>query len=257
MTWDPTQYLAHDDLRLRPGLDLLARVPIEAPERVVDLGCGPGTLTLALADRWPDAEIAGVDADEAMLADAVARDTRRRVSWMPGDMATWTAAHRVDVIFSNAALHWVDDHPRILQHWRSQLAPGGVLAFQVPDNFDEPSHTTVAEVVESGPWRSRLRPRLLDHPVLPPRRYHRLLWPVVASLDVWETTYWQALDGQDPVLEWVMGSLLQPLLPELADGEREEFLDQVGQRLRAAYPADESGTTLFPFRRLFVVAERR
>jgi trans-aconitate 2-methyltransferase len=257
VAWDPGQYLAYDDLRLRPGLDLLARIPVDAPERVVDLGCGPGNLTLALADRWPRAEIAGVDDSEPMLEEAVARDTDRRVSWMPGDLRTWAAAHRVDVIFSNAALHWVGDHPRVLHHWLGQLTPGGVLAFQVPDNFDQPSHTSIAEVVDEGPWASRLRPLLLDHPVLPAHRYHRLLHPVVAHLDVWETTYWQVLTGPDPVLEWVRGSLLRPLLPELGDEERDEFLGRVAEKLRAAYPADESGVTLFPFQRLFVVAQRR
>lgn len=257
MVWDPGQYLAYDDLRLRPGRDLLARVPVEDPQRVVDLGCGPGNLTLLLAERWPRAEVAGVDADDAMLAEADARDPDRRVSWMPGDIATWAAAHRVDVVFSNAALHWVGDHPTVLQRWLGQLAPGGALAVQVPDNFDEPSHTSVAEVVDEGAWASRLRPHLLDAPVLPPQRYHRLLRPVVDHLDVWTTTYWQALTGEDPVLEWVKGSLLRPLLAELGDGERDEFLGRVGERLRAAYPADEAGVTLFPFRRLFVVAQRR
>ena len=256
MVWDPDQYLAYGDLRLRPGLDLLARVPLESAGRVVDLGCGPGTLTLRLAQRFESAEVAGIDADEAMLAGAVERDTERRVSWMTGDLTTWTAAHRVDLVFSNAALHWVDDHPRVLQHWLGQLAPGGVLAFQVPNNFDQPSHTSVAEVVDAGPWASRLRPLLRDHPVLPPHRYHRLLRPVVDHVDVWETTYWQALSGPDPVLEWVKGSLLRPLLVELSDGEREDFLGRVGERLRAAYPADESGQTLFPFQRLFVLARR-
>src|SRR5690606_21395391 len=205
------------------------------PERVVDRGCGPGTLTLALAGRWPGAEGAGIDQDEAMLAEADARDTDRRVTWMPGDIGTWMAAHRVDVVFSNAALHWLDDHPRVLQHWLGQLAPGGAVAVQVPNNFDQPSHTTVAEVVDHGPWASRLRPLLLDHPVLPAHRYHRVLRPMVDHLDVWETTYWQALTGEDPVLEWVKGSLLRPLLAELGDGEREEFLGRVGERLRAAY----------------------
>lgn len=256
VAWDPEQYLAYDDLRLRPGLDLLARVPVRDPARVVDLGCGPGNLTMALADRWPSAEIAGIDSSEEMLARADTEDPDRRVSWMLGDLTTWTAAHRVDVVFSNAALHWADDHPRVLHHWLAQLSPGGVLAVQMPDNFDEPSHTSVAEVVDSGSWAARLRPKLLDHPVLPAHRYHRLLRPVTATVDVWETTYWQALTGQDPVLEWVRGALLAPLLAELMEGERAEFLTQVGARLRAAYPADESGITLLPFRRLFIVAQR-
>lgn len=257
MAWDPEQYLAYGDLRMRAGLDLLARVPVDAPERVVDLGCGPGTLTLELARRWPNAEVAGVDTSEAMLADAVARDPDRRVSWMPGDLTSWTAAHRVDVVYSNAALHWADDHPRVLTHWLGQLAPGGVLAFQVPDNFDEPSHTVVAEVVDDDTWRARLQPHLLDHPVLPASRYHRLLAPLVDELDVWETTYWHALQGEDPVLDWVRGSVLRPLLPQLSGDEQTRFLDRVATGLRAAYPADETGTTLFPFRRLFVVARRR
>ena len=257
MAWDAQQYLAYGDLRRRPGLDLLAHVPVEDPARVVDLGCGPGTLTLALADRWPRAEVAGVDTSEQMLADAVARDPDRRVSWMPGDLATWTAAHRVDVIFSNAALHWVDEHPRVLTHWLGQLTPGGVVAFQVPANFDEPSHTVVAEVAEDDTWRGRVRHRLRDRPVLAPTRYHRLLAPLVDHLDVWETTYWQALTGQDPVLEWLRGSVLHPVLPELTAREQEDFLARVAEGLRAAYPPDETGTTLFPFRRLFVVARRR
>ena len=257
MVWDPEQYLAYGDLRMRAGLDLLARVPVEAPDRVVDLGCGPGTLTLALAERWPAAEIAGIDTSEEMLADAVARDPDRRVSWMPGDLASWTAAHRVDVIYSNAALHWVDDHPRVLTHWLGQLAPRGVLAFQVPTNFDEPSHAIVAEVVDDDAWRSRLRPHLRDHPVLPAHRYHRLLTPLVDHLDVWETTYWHALQGQDPVLDWLRGSVLRPLLPELSSDEQARFLDRIAAGLRAAYPADETGLTRFPFRRLFVVARRR
>lgn len=256
MAWDPDQYLAYDDLRLRPGLDLLARIPVREPARVVDLGCGPGNLTMALADRWSGAEIAGIDTSEEMLGRADAQDTERRVTWMAGDLATWTAAHRVDVVFSNAALHWVDDHPRVLHHWLAQLSPGGALAVQMPNNFDEPSHTSVAEVVDSGPWATRLRPKLLDHPVLPAHRYHRLLRPVTAMVDVWETVYWQALTGDDPVLEWIRGSLLRPLLPELSDEERQDFLAQVGARLRAAYPADESGVTLLPFRRLFIVAQR-
>lgn len=256
MVWDPQQYLRHGDLRLRPGLDLLARIPVEDPARVVDLGCGPGNLTLLLAERWPDAEVAGIDADEAMLAEAEARDEQRRVSWLPGDLATWTAAHRVDVVFANASLHWVDDHPRVLTHWFGQLTPGGAMAFQVPDNFDEPSHTVVADVVDGGPWRERLRPHLLDHPVLPPHRYHRLLAPVADHLDVWSTTYWQALTGPDPVLDWVRGSLLRPLLAQLSAADEQAFLDQVASGLRTAYPPDESGTTLFPFRRTFVVARR-
>lgn len=256
MAWDPAQYLAYGDLRLRPGLDLLARIPVDAPERVVDLGCGPGTLTLALARRWPNAEIAGIDSSDEMLAEAVALDVDRRVSWMPGDIATWTAAHRVDVVFSNAALHWVGDHPRVLAHWLGQLTAGGVVAVQMPDNFDEPSHTVVADVVDAGPWASRLRPHLLDHPVLPAPRYHRLLRPLVTRLDVWHTTYWQALTGDDPVLAWVRGSLLRPLLPLLSEAEQDEFLGQVGAALRSAYPADETGVTLLPFRRLFLLAQR-
>ena len=257
MSWDPGTYLAHAGPRLQPGLDLLGRIHLEQPERVVDLGCGPGNLTLALARRWPDAQVAGIDSSEEMLAAAVEADAAGRVSWMPGDLRSWTAAHRVDVVFSNAALHWVDDHARVLHHWMGQLTSGGVLAVQVPDNFDQPSHTSVAQVVDEGSWASRLRPHLLDAPVLAPHRYHRLVRPFATHVDVWQTTYWHELTGEDPVLEWVSGSLLRPLLPHLADGERGEFLRQVGERLRRAYPADESGTTLFPFRRLFLLATKR
>jgi trans-aconitate 2-methyltransferase len=254
--WDPQRYLTYADLRLRPGLDLAARIPTQSPDQVVDLGCGPGQLTLHLAERWPHAAVAGIDDDPGMLAEAESRDTTRRVSWLPGDIATWTSAQRIDVIVANASLHWVDDHPRLLNHLLGQLTPGGVLAFQMPDNHDQPSHTSVFEVVREGPWAARLEPLLRTQPVLPPQRYHRLLAPQVAHLDIWQTTYWQALEGDNPVLTWLQGSMLRPLLEALGGGEQEEFVAAVADRLRAAYPAD-NGTTLFPFRRLFVVAERR
>jgi len=257
VAWDPQRYLSFGDLRLRPGLDLAARIPTEDPDQVVDLGCGPGLLTLHLGERWPRAAVAGIDQDPAMLAEAESHDTDRRVSWLGGDIATWTSAQRVDVIVANASLHWVDDHPRLLNHLLGQLTPGGVLAFQVPDNHDQPSHTSVFDVVREGPWAGRLEPLLRTQPVLPPQRYHRLLASQVETVDVWQTTYWQALEGDNPVLAWLQGSMLRPLVDALGAGEQEEFLAAVADRLRTAYPADESGVTLFPFRRLFVVARRR
>ncbi len=256
MAWDPDTYLAFDHLRLRPGLDLLDRVPLTAPRTVVDLGCGPGNLTLHLAGRFPDAAVAGLDTSPEMLARAVELDTATRVSWMQADAASWVAAERVDLVFANASLHWVDDHTRQMARLLGQVSEGGVLAVQMPDNHDQPSHTLLAETVDSGPWRDRLRPLLRPHPVLAPERYHALLRPLTARLDVWQTTYWQALTGDDPVLEWTSGSVLRPLLAALPAAEREAFTADYAARLRQAYPAGHDGVTLFPFRRLFIMAQR-
>jgi trans-aconitate 2-methyltransferase len=252
MTWNPERYLAFGGERTRPAVDLLARVPLAGPARVADLGCGPGNSTRLLCERWPQARVVGIDNSAAMLAKAEGSGIRAR--WLESDIAAWTPDAPYDLLFSNAALHWLPDHARLLPRLLGHLRPGGVLAIQMPRNFTAPSHTLLREVASAGPWAERLTPRLADEPVAAPEWYHDLLAPLAAALDIWQTEYLHVLDGEDPVLNWVRGSALQPVIAALPREEQSRFEAEYARRLRLAYPKRPDGRTVFPFRRLFIVA---
>jgi trans-aconitate 2-methyltransferase len=256
--WDPGQYLRFSDHRLRPALELLARVPPDAPRVVVDLGCGTGAVTRMMAERWPAARIEGLDASPEMLRQAAAEPGP--VRWIEGSIEDWRPSERPDLIFSNAALHWVEGHDVLLPRLLSSLAPGGCLAVQMPLSWDLPSHrlmrTTLADGGEDGrPLGTEALRRATDRRwVEDAAVYHDLLAPDARHLDVWTTEYLHVLEGEDPVLEWVRGTGLRPILAGLGDDERARFLAVYRRRLRAAYPPRPDGRTVFPFRRLFVVA---
>ncbi|WP_446667069.1 methyltransferase domain-containing protein [Flexivirga sp. B27] len=258
-TWDPQQYEHFSDLRGRPFGDLLGRVGAEALGRVVDLGCGNGPLTLTLADRWPHAAISGVDSSESMLERARALDESQRVHWQLGDVATWDGAGRADVIVTNATLQWVPEHLTLLDRWLAELPSGGWLAMQVPGNFDAPSHRIIREVARAHERAGDLEGALRDAPVESPQRYAETLAAHCGHFDVWETTYLQVLDPQgaqrSPVLEWVKGTALRPLLDRLDESERGPFLDELVERFDAAYPRAAYGTPM-PFRRIFAVGRK-
>ena len=252
MPWDPSQYLKFAGQRLRPAIDLLNRIDVAEPTEVYDLGAGAGNVTRLLKARWPNARITGVDESREMLEKA--RATAPEITWERADLATWRPPRPADVIYSNAALHWLRDHDRVLPALISTLAPGGVLAVQMPRNFSAPSHTLIADVARSGPWREKLEPLLRLSPVADPSFYFDLLAPRAAALDIWEIEYLQVLEGDDPVKEWVKGTWMNPLLDVLdaADGAR--FEKRYAELAARAYPRRADGRTLFPFRRLFIVA---
>lgn len=256
MKWDPGQYLSHGfaDLRLRPALDLLARVGAPAPARVVDLGCGTGNTTKLLAARWPAADVVGIDSSAEMLAQA--EGERSGARFQQADIAGWRAEAPVDVVYSNAALQWVNGHEALFPHLARQLAPEGWLAVQMPRNHGAASHQAIIEAVEEGPWAERLRPVLRPAPVALPERYYAMLRPHCASIDIWETIYQQQLEGENPVVEWTKGSALRPLLAALEGDECRAFELAYAARIKTAYPPSADGRTLFPFRRLFIVARR-
>ena len=252
MAWDPGVYMSFGSERTRPAIELLARVPVENPRFVVDLGCGPGNSTGPLAARWTNARIEGVDSSSEMLDEARRSDIR--AAWVEADIADWKPRGRPDVIYSNAAFHWVHDHDRLMPRLMSFLADKGTLAFQVPRNFEEPSHRIIHAVAQQGPWSSKLS-RLTDVTgVLPPQDYYAILEPHAGHIDIWETIYTQVLDGEDAAFRWVSGTALRPLSHALDGEERDAFLAECRRRLAEAYPKRPSGKTLFPFRRLFVVA---
>jgi len=252
MTWNPERYLAFGGERTRPAVDLLARVPLARPARVADLGCGPGNSTRLLCERWPEADVVGIDSSAAMLAKAEGSGIQAR--WLESDIAAWTPDAPYDLLFSNAALHWLPDHARLLPRLLGHLRPGGGLAIQMPRNFTAPAHTLLREVASAGPWAERLAPRLAEEPVAAPEWYHDLLAPLAAALDIWQTEYLHVLDGDDPVLNWVRGSALRPVIAALSAEEQVLLEAEYARRLRLAHPKRPDGHTLFPFRRLFIVA---
>jgi len=255
MTWDTAQYLKFADHRLRPALDLLGRIAADAPGRVVDLGCGAGNVTAVLKARWPQAKIIGLDPSAEMLERA--RADHPDLTFEVADAAAWTAAPPVDVLYSNAALHWLGDHPSLFPRLFDQVAPGGWLAVQMPRNFAAPSHTSVAAAAADGPWRATIEAMLSDPPTHVPGVYVDLLSPMAETLDVWETEYIQILEGENPVAEWTKGTWLRPFLAALEDEQRSGFEAAYRARVRAAYPPMPDGRTAFLFRRLFLVAQRR
>jgi len=258
--WDPRQYLNFADERSRPFFDLAGRIGAASPGYVVDLGCGPGQLTASLAARWPEATVLGIDSSAEMIRAARAAayrdgDHRGRLSFAVGDVRDFKAERPVDVIISNAVLQWVPEHLDLLPRWAGYLASGGWLAFQLPGNFDQPSHAVLRELARSDTWRDRLAGVALNRQAGDPEIYLDLLIRAGLVVDAWETTYLHVLHGPDPVTEWYRGTGLRPVLAVLAPAEAEEFVQQYGDQMRAAYPAAPYGTVL-PFRRVFVVARK-
>ena len=251
--WDPKTYLAFADERTRAAAELLARVPIEAAGRIIDLGCGPGNSTELLANRWPDAHLEGLDSSPDMIGQA--RESGVCAEWSVADIADWRVSAPYDVIFSNATLHWVGDQTTLLPRLFQAIAPGGAFAFQVPLNFDMPSHALIRAVADEGPWAAKLK-AVRNIVLMSAEQCFDILEPYAANLDIWDTEYLQVLDGPDPVYRWVSGTGLRPFVQALEGAKREAFIADYKTRLNAAYPMRSNGKTLFPFRRLFVVARR-
>jgi len=254
-TWDPQQYQRFSSERSRPFFDLLAQVPDDSVRSVADLGCGPGELTRTLLARWPEAAILGVDNSPDMLAAAAQLPVHSRLHFVEADLATWQPNQPLDRIVSNAALQWVPDHSKLLRHLVSLLAPHGVLAVQVPRNFDEPAHRLLAEIIRQEPWASLIGSWHERFFVETPAWYIDTLHRLGLDVNLWETIYYHILTGPDAVLEWMKGSGLRPVLTRLSQDQHEQFLSVYGARLRAAYPMSSAGT-FYPFRRLFFVARR-
>jgi trans-aconitate 2-methyltransferase len=248
--WDPETYLAFGDHRARPFHDLLARVNVREPAVVVDLGCGPGTLTRLLAKRWPKAAVLALDSSPEMVQAACDRGIHAELC----DVRCWLPPPGTELVVCNAVLQWIPEHADLLRRWMRQLAPGASLALQVPGNFNAPSHAETARLAAEPRWRDLFELRGTP-PVLEPAGYAAVLGPDAAELDVWETTYLHRLTGSDPVLEWITGTALRPVRAALSAAEWQAFRDELAPRLRAAYRAGADGVTWFPFRRIFAVAQ--
>lgn len=250
--WNPDVYLAFADDRGRPFFDLLSRVGATNPRRVVDLGCGPGNLTVSLSQRWPDATIEAVDSSPEMVAAA----RERGLDAVVGGIAEWSPQADTDVVLSNAALQWVPGHADLMVRWVGQLAPGSWIAMQVPGNFNAPSHEAVKALARSGPFAEPLRdmPFRDEKVVNTPAGYTEMLTDAGCAVDAWETTYIHQLTGETPVLDWIMGTALTQVRSRLSEELWQQYLREITPMLAQAYPPRPDGTTLFPFRRVFVVA---
>jgi trans-aconitate 2-methyltransferase len=253
--WDPTTYLRYGDERARPFGELLSRISADAPAEVVDLGCGPGTLTMHLPERWPAARVVGLDSSEEMIRSA--RALGSTIAFEVADVRDWHPSAAVGVVLANAVLQWVPGHDELLRRWATELTPGAVLAFQVPGNFDAPSHRAIRAVADRPRWQSALAGVLRGtESVLEPTAYVQLLSTAGASVDAWETTYLHQLPvaGPDhPVLSWVEGTALRPVRAALGDADWAAYRAELSAELTRAYPV-HNGLAYFPFRRIFVVA---
>ncbi|WPH15475.1 trans-aconitate 2-methyltransferase [Variovorax paradoxus] len=257
LDWNPALYRRYEDERTRPAQELLARVPLSEATHVVDLGCGPGNSTELLANRFPTAKVVGTDNSEAMLASA--RERLPQARFELSDIATWAPQDQApDLIYANAALQWVPDHEQLIPRLFAALAPGGVLAIQMPDNREEPTHRLMRAVAAEAPWAEpigdadRLRTLLL-----PLGGYYDLLAPVAARVDVWHTIYQHPMADAAAIVEWVRGTGLKPFVDRLPADLQASYLAEYERRVDLAYPARTDGKRLLAFPRMFIVAQKK
>ena len=253
VTWNPDVYLAFADHRGRPFFDLLSRIGADAPRRVVDLGCGPGNLTVTLKQRWPDAALEALDSSPEMVAAARERGLDAAV----GDVTQWAPQSDTDVVVTNAALQWVPEHTALLTRWAAELGSGAWIAMQVPGNFDASSHQAVREVAGRTEFADALQGMRFreGHVVETPVRYAEILSEAGCVVDAWETTYIHELTGETPVLDWISGTALTEVKSRLSEDAWQEYRRQIIPILAESYPVRADGRTWFPFRRVFVVAQ--
>lgn len=259
--WDPGQYLRYGGHRLRPAIELFQRVDLEAPKRCWDIGCGNGEIARAMTERWPGAQVVGLDASAEMLDKAKAEPGSDKVDWRQADITSWEPDAPADVIFSNATLQWLGDHETLFPRLMQCVAPGGIFAAQMPLSWGQKSHMLLRETLTHGNdgkgyGTDALRQSVARKWVDEAETYYDRLRPHANNIDIWDVTYLQELSGEDPVLEWVKGSALRPVLTELGPDMAEQYLAEYGDALRDAYPRRADETTLYPFGRLFIVAKR-
>ncbi|HEX3880294.1 MAG TPA: methyltransferase domain-containing protein [Bryobacteraceae bacterium] len=256
-TWNPDQYLKFADERSRPCRDLAAHVEVWRPLRIIDLGCGPGNSAEVIVQRWPDAAITGLDSSPHMIEKA--RALRPESEWRAGDIAEWAATkgERFDIVFSNAALQWVDGHGRLLPQIFDHVESGGALAVQLPGNYDGSANRLMRELSASETWRRSFPNGVKGWHAHDLDFYYNALEPHAARLDLWAIEYWHRMPNTGAIVEFYKGTGLRPYLELLPnDGERARFLSEYEAKLALAFPAQPNGVVLFSFRRIFIVAYR-
>lgn len=247
--WNPTLYLHYGSERTRPAIDLLSRVNVEAAEQIVDLGCGPGNSTALLHQRWPTAHITGVDSSSAMIAEA--SRTLPDCHFLQEDIRHYRPDRPLDLIFASASLQWVPDHYDLLPKLVSLLKMNGVLAVQMPDNWQEPTHVLMREVAWEQGYPDRGREALPGV-----HAYHDILSEAGCDVTLWRTTYYHQMTSHQAIIDWVSATGLRPWLQELNESEQKNYLHRYHQLLEEHYPLQENGQILLAYPRLFIVARR-
>jgi|SRR6266700_7412209 len=254
-TWDADLYLRFANERTQPAADLAARIQLANPLRIIDLGCGPGNSTQILRQRWPAADIIGLDSSAEMIA--AAEKSYPAGKWRVQDIATWSGADTFDVVFSNAVLHWLPEHEALFPRLFTRVSPGGVLAVQMPAHLESPLHRLILEIAALQQWRERLqkaRAAITGHT---PGFYYDVLQPLAATVVLWHTEYQHVMEGPQAILDWIRGTGLRPFLEALEDrAEQQRFEAILLTGIERTYPRQADGRILFPFRRLFLVARR-
>ena len=256
--WNPEQYLKFSNQRIRPALELLERIQIKSPQVIYDLGCGSGDIARIMSESWSSATVYGLDSSDEMLKKAATE--KSRVKWVKHDISNWSVNESIDLIYSNSTLHWLNQHDRVFPKLMGMLTKGGCLAVQMPLSWGMPSHRLMRETLANGGINGEpigteeLRTAIARKWVEDKEFYYDIIFRQATQINIWETEYLHILEGEDPVLEWVRGTGLRPILNTLEDEDKAIFLSEYQQRLRKAYPMLANGRTLFPFRRLFIVA---
>lgn len=254
--WSPKQYGTYAEERGRPFADLVRQVRADDVRTVVDLGCGPGNLTVTLRELWPEATIRGIDSSPQMI-EAAQQYADDRLTFEIGDLLEWTAEPgSLDVIVTNAVLQWIPEQLDLLPGFVRALRPGGWLAIQIPGNGNAPSHSILRDLAATEPYAQYAKNASLRAEVPGPDTYVDALSAEGCVVDAWETTYFHLLQGDNAVLEWVKGTGARPVLQSLPDDLRQRFEEEYGARLAEVYEQKDYGT-LLPFRRIFAVAQKK
>ncbi len=253
--WKPELYLKFEKQRTQPAVDLAARIGLIAPKRIIDIGCGPGNSTAVLKSCWPDADITGLDSSPAMIAQA--KETESAVTWVCADASgSLGALGRFDIVFSNAAIQWMPDHEALLPKLFSLLESGGTFAVQVPHTAHMPIHTALQALVKDGVWHKQLE-AVTTHSTYPAPYYYDILSTLTADIDLWETHYHHVMESHNALVQWYSSTGLRPYLNALKnEDERAAFLADFEAALRDAYPAQSDDNVLFPFVRIFFIAQK-
>lgn len=254
-SWNPGEYMRFGDERTRPSVDLAARIAVESPARVIDLGCGPGNSTSVLRARWPEAHIVGLDSSAEMIESA--RSEHPEGEWVHAGIEDWIADSPFDVVFSNAALQWIPNHATLVESLFANVASGGALAFQIPSAAFAAVRTLIHGIAIDGPWAYRMAGPLGELTMEEPGLYYDRLAPLARSVDIWETEYFHVMDSAPAIVDWIATTGLRPFVAALqSEDEVQAFVSMLHERVIQTYRPQADGKVLFPFKRTFVIAYR-
>ncbi len=253
--WNPEQYLKYKSERTQPSIDLVSRIKIENPKNIIDIGCGPGNSTQILHQRWPSAEIVGLDHSEEMIKKA--REDYPEQKWLAADVSSFKSNIFYDIVFSNAVLHWIPHHEILVPNLFKLVRNRGAMAVQVPANHESPLHKALLSVSSGEKWHRYTKgcEKMLHHH--PAEYYYQLLTPIASKIELWETTYYHILPSHQGLIEWGKGTAMKPYLDRLPDdSKKNRFEKEVLAGCKKAYKRQKDGSIVFRFNRLFFIAYR-